>query len=114
MAMEEERIVRLENDAATKQFRLAMEIDEERKARWRRWQLPHSSGWPWRQRKKEEQGMYFLWICFGFGFDLDLIWIHIGVSKTIFFQETRYPISSSLAVRQAGKHKLSYGCKVGY
>ena len=30
---EEERRARLENDAATKRFRLAMEMDEERKAR---------------------------------------------------------------------------------
>ena len=74
---EEERRARLENDAATKRFRLAMEMDEKRKARLetmvatkrlamemeeeRKARLkkmvdtvPHSSGWPWRQRKKEE------------------------------------------------------------
>ena len=33
METEEERRVRLENDAATKRFRLVMETDEERKAR---------------------------------------------------------------------------------
>ena len=33
METEEERRARLENDAATKQLRLAMETDEERKAR---------------------------------------------------------------------------------
>ena len=33
METEEERRARLENDAATKQLRLAMEMDEERKAR---------------------------------------------------------------------------------
>ena len=33
MEAEEERRTRLENDAATKQLRLAMEMDEERKAR---------------------------------------------------------------------------------
>ena len=36
--------------------------------------VPHSSGWRWRQRKKEDQK----WI----GHDLDLIWIEIGVFKT--------------------------------
>ena len=35
---EEERRARLENDAAIKRLRLAMETDEERKAiEWRRW-----------------------------------------------------------------------------
>ena len=52
---EEERRARLENDAATKRLRLAMETDEERKARLEKMVLPHSSGWPWTQRKKEEQ-----------------------------------------------------------
>ena len=33
MGTEKERKARLENDAATKQLRLAMEMDEERKAR---------------------------------------------------------------------------------
>ena len=37
MEMEEERRARLENDASTKWLRLAMETDEERKQDWRRW-----------------------------------------------------------------------------
>ena len=48
---------RLENDVAT---RLAMETDEKRKARLEKMvQLPHSSGWPWRDRgrKKRKNGM---------------------------------------------------------
>ena len=59
MEMEEERRGRLENDAATKRLRLAMETDEERKARLKKRQLQHSSGWPLRQRKKEEQNWSF-------------------------------------------------------
>ena len=55
---EEERRVRLENDAATKRLRFAMDMDEERKAR------------PWKQRNKSKTRI---------GFDLDLIWIEIGV-----------------------------------
>ena len=41
--IEEERRAKLENNAATKRLRLAMETDEERKASWRRWWLPHRS-----------------------------------------------------------------------
>ena len=37
METEEERRARLENDAATKRLRFAMEIDENRKARLERW-----------------------------------------------------------------------------
>ena len=51
---EEERRARLENDAAIKRLRLAMEMDEERKARLKKMVATHSSHWPWRQRKKEE------------------------------------------------------------
>ena len=65
METEEERRVRLKNDAVTKQFSLAMEMDEERKARLEKMvATTHSSGWPWRQRKKEEQKKRN-------GFDLD-------------------------------------------
>ena len=80
---EVERRSRPENDAATKRLRLAMEMDEERKARLGNWWLPHSSGWPWRQRKKEEQKKKEL---IRFGFDLNLIWIEIGVFKNKMFQ----------------------------
>ena len=60
---EEERRARLEKMVATKRLRLAMEMDEERKPDWRRWYLPHRSGWPWRQKKKEEQKMDWMnWI----------------------------------------------------
>ena len=65
--MDEERKARLEKMAATKRFRLAMEKDEERKARLEKVvAIPHSSGWPWRQRKKEDKKEKN-------GFDLDLI-----------------------------------------
>ena len=37
METEEERRARLENDASTKRLRLAMEMDEERKAGLERW-----------------------------------------------------------------------------
>ena len=37
METEEERRARLENDAATKRLRLAVEMDEERKVRLERW-----------------------------------------------------------------------------
>ena len=57
---EEERRARLENDAATKRLRLAMEMDEERKARLEK--IPHSSDWPWRQRKSKKKGMDLIWI----------------------------------------------------
>ena len=65
VASKQVRRARLENDAATKRlrFRLAMETDEERKARLAKVVIPHSSGWPWRQRKKEEKKKE--------GFDLD-------------------------------------------
>ena len=56
METEEERRARLENDAATIRLRLAKETDQERKARLEKMvELLHSSGWPWRQRKKKEQ-----------------------------------------------------------
>ena len=64
METEDERRARLENNAATKQLRLVMEI--ERKARLVKMVVPHSSGWPWKQRTKEVQKN---------GLDLDLIWI---------------------------------------
>ena len=77
METEEERRARLENDAATKRFRLARRRTKKEKQDWRRWYVRSyhtaSSGWPWRQRKKEEQKLI--------GFDLDLIWIEIGVLK---------------------------------
>ena len=58
METEEDKRARPENDAATKRLRLAMETDEERKGRLEKMVVtPHSSGWPWRQRKKEEQKM---------------------------------------------------------
>ena len=56
-----------ENDAAIKQLRLAMETDEERKARLEKMVAITRSRLPWRQRKKEEQKRN--------GFDWDLIWI---------------------------------------
>ena len=68
--MDEERKARLEKMVATKQLRLAVETEEERRARLEK---IVGSGWPWRQRKKEEQKK-----------DLDLIWIEIGVFKTFF------------------------------
>ena len=40
---EEERRARLENDAATKRLGLAVEMDEEIKARLERWCYQHSS-----------------------------------------------------------------------
>ena len=52
---EEERRARLENGAATKRLRLAMETDEERKARLEKMVANERSGWPWRQTKKEKQ-----------------------------------------------------------
>ena len=64
MEMEEERRARLENDAATKRLRLAMETDEERTARLEKMVATTQLGWPWRQRKKEEQknGLDTIWI----------------------------------------------------
>ena len=38
----------------SKQLRLAVETEEERRAR-RMMQLPNCSGWPWRRTKKEKQ-----------------------------------------------------------
>ena len=65
METEKERRARLENDAATKRLRLAMEMDEERKARLEKMvQATTQLGWPWRQRKKEEQKQE--WIRFRF------------------------------------------------
>ena len=63
---EEERRARLENDATIKQLSLAMEMNGERKARLEKMVAPYSSGWPWRQRKKEEQKkvMDMIWISF--------------------------------------------------
>ena len=60
MEMDEERKARLEKMVATTQLRLALETEEEKRA-----------------KKKE-------WI--SFGFDLDLIWIEIGVLKNENFQ----------------------------
>ena len=57
METEEERRARLQNDAATKQLRLAQEAEDEK------------------VQKME-------WI--GFGFDLDIIWIETGVFKKMF------------------------------
>ena len=76
METEVERRSRPENDAATNQLRLAMEMDEERKARLGNWWLPHSSGWPWRLRKEEEQKKK----------ELIQIWIEIGFFKNKIFQ----------------------------
>ena len=54
----------------------------EEKQDWRRWFLPYSSGWPWRQMKKEKQkkGKDLIWIRFGFNLD------EIGDFKNNFFQ----------------------------
>ena len=57
MEMEEETRARLKNDAATKWLRLAMKPDEERKTRLEK---IVASGWPWRQRKKEEKKMEWI------------------------------------------------------
>ena len=52
-----ERSLRLEKVVSTKQLRLAMEKEEERRARLENSmvQLPNGSGWPWRWTKKEKQ-----------------------------------------------------------
>ena len=50
METEEERRARPENDTATKQLRLAMETEEDRTAR-----LEKMVAWTWRQSQKEEQ-----------------------------------------------------------
>ena len=47
-----ERNLGLEKVVASKQLRLAMDTEEERRARLH---LPNGSGWPWRQTKKEKQ-----------------------------------------------------------
>ena len=47
--------VYLEKVVASKQLKFAMETDIERKQDWRRWEQPHSSGWPWRRRRKKSK-----------------------------------------------------------
>ena len=68
MVTKEERRARLENDAATKQLRLAMEMDKERKARLEKMvattQLRLALETEEERRAKKR-----------IAFDLDLIWI---------------------------------------
>ena len=51
---ESERILRLEKVVPSKQLRLAVRTEEERRARPESVQLPNGSGWPWRWTKKEK------------------------------------------------------------
>ena len=51
-----ERNLRLEKVVASKQLRLAMEIEKKKEEQdWRMIPLPNGSGWPRRWRKKEKQ-----------------------------------------------------------
>ena len=70
---EEERRASLENDAATKRLRLAMETDEERKALQK---MVATTQLRLAMETEEERraGIQFR-------FDIDLIWIEIGVFK---------------------------------
>ena len=45
----------LEKVVASKQLRLAVKTEEERRPRLSMMQLPNGSGWPWRRTKKEKQ-----------------------------------------------------------
>ena len=78
METEEGRRARLENDAATKRLRLAMEMDKERKATLEKMvamyytaQVGPEDG---RRKKSKKRNGFDL-------DDLDLIWIEIGVFK---------------------------------
>ena len=81
-----ERNLRLENVVASKQHSLAVEMDEEKRAKLEMNQLPNGSGWPWRQTKKERKTREVVAVQVGpgdrgrkkskkkrNGFDLDLI-----------------------------------------
>ena len=50
-----ERNLRLEKVVSRKVLKLAVETEEDRRARWRMIQLPHDFGWPWRRKKKAKQ-----------------------------------------------------------
>ena len=50
-----ERKLRLKKVIASKQLKLAVETDEERRGRVENDAATNGSGWPWRRKKKEKQ-----------------------------------------------------------
>ena len=52
METEEDRRAKLENDTATKRLRLAMEMEEGKKARLEK-MVRSGSGWPWKEEQKK-------------------------------------------------------------
>ena len=77
METEEERRARLENGAATKRLRLVMETEEKRKARLVRMVATTQLRLVLEAEDERSAKNEMDWI----GFDLDLIWIEIGVFK---------------------------------
>ena len=54
METDEERIGRLENDAATKWLSWSWRRRRKEEEDWRMMQLPNGSGWPWKWTRKEK------------------------------------------------------------